>query len=304
MTDLLPISELFDSFEVHLLAEGRSPKTIDSYKLALDQLIKYVTDEGLPTEADKIEKKHVQLYLADFRNTHASATVRQRYSSLKQFFKWAHEENEIPIDPVATIKPPKVVEQSVPVLTIEEIRALHASCKREGREGDQYVASRDEAIIRLLLDTGIRLGELIGLESDDVDRKTRVVHVLGKGSRFRSVPFDVKTSKALDTYWRRRRSHPEAGRKQFWLGRKGPLTNSGVAQMLKRRSADASIPKVHAHQFRHTFAHQWLSVGGNEGDLQRIAGWASPQMLQRYGASAADQRAQEAYRRLGLWDDL
>ena len=89
----------------------------------------------------------------------------------------------------------------------------------------------------------------------------------------------------------------------WWLGTKGPLTESGINQILKRRGRDAGI-ELHAHMFRHSFAHQWLSAGGNEGDLQRIAGWSSPQMLQRYGRSAADQRAREAYRKNPLWGDL
>lgn len=291
----LPIGELLSSFELHLRALNRSPKTIFSYRLAVEQLMEHIG----PKSADQITKADIEGFLAHFLETRASATARQRYASLSQFFKWAATEGEIPTDPMETISPPKVVEQPVPVLTVDQLRALISATK-----GKSFEQVRDEAIIRLFADTGMRLGEMAGLEVPDIDLSLAVAVVQGKGSRLRSVPFGDKTAAALDRYRRQRLRHPLAKLDAWWLGRKGPLGDSGIAQMLKRRANDAQIGDLHPHMFRHSFAHQWLAAGGNEGDLQRIAGWSSPQMLQRYGRSAADQRARDAYRRNPLWGDL
>ena len=171
-------------------------------------------------------------------------------------------------------------------------------------EGAAFDERRDTAILRLLIDCGLRLAEVTNLSIKDVDWDLQVVGVVGKGSRPRAVPMSPKTTQALDRYANRaRKTHVMAGTTDaMWLGTRGPLTSNGVAQMLRRRCRQAGIDQLHPHQLRHTAAHVAMKEGLGDSDMMRIFGWRSPQMLHRYGASAADERAQEAYKRLSPGD--
>lgn len=289
------LPDLLPSWELHLRAGHKSPRTIESYLEAAGQLVRYLAEHGGPLSPDGIGQRHVEAFIAGLLAEHKPATAAVRFRSLQQLFRWLEDEGEITESPMRRMRVPRVADQPVPIFTDADVRALLDACAGKGLED-----RRDIAIIRLFDATGLRLAELAGLASDDVDLRAGTAAALGKGGKGRLAILDPATIEALDRYLRLRRRHAQAGLPWLWISPKGRLTASGISQMLRRRGRQAGVADVHPHRFRHTFSHNWRAHGGSEDGLMQANGWTTRAMLARYAASTAAARAQAEARRLNL----
>lgn len=287
------IADLAKSFARALRAEGKAPRTVELYGMSVRLFREWLADQGTPATLDALTRANLRDWLADLTAEKSSSTVRTRYRGMFRFCGWLAAEEEIPKNPMAGMQPPAAKVKPVPVLSDAELAALTAVCK-----GKDFNQRRDMAMIRLLLDCGVRVSELCALTADDLDLDAEQAIVTGKGNKVRAVYFASRTTAALDAYLRSRRAHRWAHLPQLLLTQRGALSVDGARERVRLLGEAAGIEGLHPHRFRHTFAHDYLMAGGQERDLKRLAGWSSDVMLERYGASAADVRARAAAKRL------
>jgi integrase/recombinase XerD len=288
---------LLESWMIHLRAERKAEGTVRLYATGVRTFLAWCDRQGRPAMLDRAT---VAAFVAELLNDgREAATARARQLALRRFAAWLAEEGELDADPLAGLKPPKLDSKVVPVLTDQQLRALLAAC-----QGPALRDRRDEALVRLLAETGLRAGETVALRVEDVDLRAGTLHVRrGKGGKGRLVPFGPQTARALDRYLRLRRQHRLADTPALWLGDQGRgFGYDALHFTLGRRAEAAGLRGFHPHVLRHTAAHRWLAAGGSEGGLMAVAGWARRDMLDRYAAATASERAAAEAKSLNLGD--
>lgn len=293
----LDVSVLLDSWLLHLRAERKSPATLKVYGDGVRRFLSWADQAGVPATLDR---PTVNAFTSALLDAGAEpATARARQLSLRRFSAWLAEEGEQDADALLTLKPPKLDTKVTPSLTADELRSLVKACA-----GTELRDRRDEAIVRLMTETGIRAGELVSLTVADVDLTRGSVAVRrGKGGKGRLVPFGPQTGRALDRYLRVRRAHSLADTARLWLGDRGKgFSYYGLHAALRYRAGLAGLTDFHPHVLRHTAAARWLAAGGSEGGLMAVAGWSRRDMIDRYTAHTASDRAADEARGLNLGD--
>jgi integrase len=315
------LEELWSDFRRSLQRRNRSPRTIGVYREKFDMFWRWALAAGEPLDPADVDHLVLNRWNDWMLATPATrngkpimvtdpttgervpklleaSTRRIAFRNLRPFFSWYAREFDVanPFDRADTPGDDQPV--PIPVVDLDQARRLLAVCQGKG-----FIERRDTALLLVLADTGARLGELVNLKVDDWDRRSDLLLLDGK-TGMRAVPVGTATGEALARYLRLRKSHPDAALPALWLGGKGRLSESGVAQLLRRRCEEAGIPRINPHRFRHTWAHEFRAAGGSEGDLMYLAGWSSSAMAHRYGRSTAAERAQKAARTFSLGDRL
>jgi site-specific recombinase XerD len=289
----LDLPELLKSWLRHLAAERKSPATVELYERGVQAFLAWADNPVLDRET-------VSAFTADLlAQGREPATARAYQLAVRLFAAWLHKEGELPTDPLVGLKPPKLDQKLTPVLTDEQLRALVAAC-----QGKRFRDRRDEALVRLMAETGLRAGECAALTVADVDLDAGMATIRrGKGGKGRRVAFGPQTTRAIDRYLRMRRSHRLAKTDRLWLADNGrSFGYDGLRKTLVWRAELAGINGFHPHVLRHTAAHRWLAAGGSEGGLMAVAGWANRAMLDRYAAATRAERAAAEARALNLGD--
>lgn len=279
----------------HLELElNRSPHTLRAYAGDLDSLLAHAAGRGVAHVAD-LDLALLRSWLADQQQAGVSrATLARRGSTARTFTGWAHRTGLLDRDPGALLAAPKGRRTLPDVLRPDEAARLVEV------EGDDVVDLRDRAALELLYATGIRVGELCGLDIDDVDTGRRVVRVLGKGGKERAVPYGVPAQRALDAWL-------TAGRPRWASARSGPALLLGarggrvdprtVRAVVHRRLAGVpGAPDLGPHGLRHSAATHLLEGGADLRTVQELLGHATLATTQIY-THVSIERLRTSYER-------
>ena len=291
----LDLPQLTDNMVLVFKSEGKSLRTVEWYRDNLIRFAHYLTEQNhslLITDIGVADVRNFIRWLQcktvkwegrpNQKNVPlAPYTVHGYVRTIKAFWSWLASEGYIDQNIMTALKPPKVPRKVIATFTPEQIEKILSITDRSTARG-----FRQYLIVLVLLDTGLRLSELIELKVEKVDMQQSYFQIMGKGSKERIVPFGGQVRKALLKYMMRYRPEPSSPRvTQLLLSEDGfPMKGREVQAIIKRIGKRAKISGVRCspHTFRHVFAKQFLANGGNVFALQRLLGHSSLEVVKLY----------------------
>lgn len=266
-----------DAFLAYLKGINRSKHTVDAYGRDLTQFGTFAEQKGVSSLLD-ISPDHVSTWLTHLEGENISGSSRARkFQALSSFFRYLITAERLTRNPVKDLPAPEAGQTEPRVLTKTEVKALQGLAQSD---------VRNAAIVELLLQTGLRVGELVTLTVDDVTfaEQNTVGHIhirSGKGNRDRFVSLNSRAEKALKRYLKVR---PKSQHKELFLSKRGakPLYSADVRAMVHKLYEEGDIHDATVHTLRHTFCTLHAAAGTNLVVIQRAAGHASLTTTQRY----------------------
>lgn len=290
-----PMRDAVDDFAHHLShVEGRSANTVRAYVADLVSLLVHATRMGHAEPGD-LDLAAIRSWLAKHRTMgSARTTLARRTAAARTFSAWAHRSGLLGSDVAAQLATPKAHRELPGVLRSDQAAALLAAPGRD----TSPVALRDRALLELLYGTGARISEICGLDVGDVDQGRRLVRVLGKGAKERSVPYGVPAQRAMDDWLRHGRPllAGRAARDALLVGARGGRLQPTIARRIVSGYARAAgLPRVTPHGLRHSAATHLLEGGADLRAVQELLGHASLASTQIY-THVSVERLRAAYR--------
>jgi len=291
-----------ESFLERLRLERRAAqRTVETYGRDLWALHRQARQAGWPLDARALDLIALRRFLATFAGQNRPATIARKVAALRAFYRDLQRRGVIADNPAATLRLPKISRRLPKFLSLEAASELVET--PDGHAPPEALAIRDRAMLELLYGSGIRVGELVGLDCDHVDTQERSARVLGKGGKERVVPFGEPCARALSSYLAvRHRLRPARGglpdARALFLGRWGTrLTARQVQKLVHAYGAlGTGRPDLHPHVLRHTCATHLLDAGADLRSIQELLGHASLSTTQRYTHVSVD-RLVEVYER-------
>jgi len=278
---------------IHYLSveKNASPHTCRCYRKDLEGFEDFLKSSGMvltPTGDVKIEKVDriaIRKYLSFLHRKNKKSSIARKISTLRSFFKYLVREQVIPSNPAKSVSTPKVEKTLPTTLSVDEAFRLMESPKsisEKSSEGGKEKSLRDRAILELLYSSGLRVSELVGLDSNQLDLDLGIVRVMGKGRKERIVPVGVKAIEVLKAYLEER-GMLKGEEPIFINSLGGRLTARSVGRLIKKYSRFSGIfRKVSPHSLRHTFATHLLDAGADIREIQEMLGHSSLSTTQRY----------------------
>lgn len=298
--DALPeaMARVLGEYERHLVSErDLTPHTVRAYLADLAGLLEHCHRMGHDDVKD-LDLRSLRSWLAKQQSLgKARTTLARRATAARVFTAWLVRTGRAEIDAGASLGSPKAHKSLPPVLRADEARDLIQAAADLADDGSP-LGVRDVAMLELLYATGIRVGELAGLDIDDVDRERNVVRVLGKGRKERMVPYGQPAAKALDRWLSHGRpglGHGGSGAALFLGARGGRIDQRAVRTLVHQRIAGVpGAPDIGPHGLRHTAATHLLEGGADLRSVQELLGHASLATTQLYTHVTTD-RLRRAY---------
>jgi integrase/recombinase XerC len=293
-----PMARTLADYERHLVAErDLTPHTVRAYLGDVASVLEHGRRLGL-TDAAELDLRALRSWLAQQQSLGRSrTTLARRATAARVFTAWLARTGRAPTDVGASLGSPKAHRTLPAVLRADEAAELIAAAVAAADDGSP-VGMRDVAMLELLYATGIRVGELVGLDVDDVDRDRNVVRVLGKGRKERTAPFGRPAARALDFWTRQGRPLlvADGAGPALFLGARGRrIDQRAVRTLVHRRIAEVpGAPDIGPHGLRHTAATHLLEGGADLRSVQELLGHASLATTQRYTHVTTD-RLRRAY---------
>lgn len=293
-----PMARVLGEYERHLGVErDLTVHTVRAYVADVGSLLDHAARLG-QTDAAELDLRTLRSWLAKQQTTGKSrTTIARRATAARVFTAWLARTGRAPADVGASLGSPKAHKTLPPVLRADEASDLIRAAAERADDGSP-VGLRDVAMLELLYATGIRVGELVGLDIDDLDRERNVVRVLGKGRKERTVPFGRPAARAVDFWLKHARPHlvVEGSGPALFLGARGKrIDQRAVREMVHRRIADVpGAPDIGPHGLRHTAATHLLEGGADLRSVQELLGHASLATTQLYTHVTTD-RLRRAY---------